>query len=115
MIFDANYCCCGRAWNSPDLVIYPPDSMVCQGWQAAHDMFAQLVKANRGATIQLDDPQYLVAGDYVIDHGLWTITMPTGEQVHGRYTVVMAMKDGKWVFVLDHPSVPTPPPATQPG
>jgi len=35
--------------------------------------------------------------------------------VHGRYTVVMAMKDGKWVFVLDHPSVPTPPPATQPG
>ena len=99
-------------WNSPDLVVYPPDAMECKGWQALHDEYVQMAKENSGAKLQLIEPQYLVAGNYVIDHGRWKMTLASGQEMLGRYTAVMTMKDGKWVFVLDHPSVPMPPPPT---
>ena len=29
----------------------------------------------------------------------------------GRYTDVKAQRDGKWVYIIDHASVPLPPPS----
>ncbi len=52
-------------------------------------------------------------GDVVAGEGNFKLTIPngTGEaaEVVGRYTDLKAMRDGKWVYVLDHASVPLPP------
>jgi ketosteroid isomerase-like protein len=102
-------------WNSPDLVVYPPGVMECRGWQATHDLYAQMFKDMPGAQLQLIEPQYLVAGHDVIGHGRWKMTFPAAQPMLGRYTEVMTIKDGKWVYVLDHPSVPMPPSPPQPS
>ena len=40
------------------------------------------------------------------------MTGPDGEplQMEGRYTDAKAERDGKWVYLVDHASVPIPPP-----
>jgi ketosteroid isomerase-like protein len=96
-------------WNSPDVVVYPPDTMECRGWQAVHEAFVKMSKDMAGAKLELIEPRYQIAGDYVLTNGLWKMTFPDNKEMRGRYTAVMADKDGKWVFVLDHPSVPLPP------
>jgi uncharacterized protein (TIGR02246 family) len=93
-------------WDSPEMVMYPPAAMERRGWQAARDEFAAFFKNNPGAQLRLIDPQYRVAGPDVVGYGRWTVTQSNGQQLNGRYTEIMAKKDGKWVMVLDHPSVP---------
>ena len=96
-------------WNSPELTVYPPGEMESRGWQAAHDSFVHVFKEMPGAQLQLVDPQYRVAGDYVIGNGRWKMTFPAGAEMLGRYTEASASKEGKWVYVLDHASAPLPP------
>ena len=46
--------------------------------------------------------------------GRWKLTIPAAKGpasvIEGRYTDVKAQKDGKWVYIVDHASVPLPPP-----
>ena len=70
-------------------------------------------KAMPGATLEYLTKHSDVHGDVVIGSGTWKMTIPTpgGHQVmEGRFSDVKAMRDGKWVFVMDHASVPLPPP-----
>lgn len=101
-------------WNSPDLVSYPPDSMEVRGWQAAKDALAQSFSQMPGASLELLESNNKVEGDVVLGFGKWrlTITPPEGDPmvINGRYTDVKAKRDGKWVYILDHASVPLPPP-----
>ena len=63
-----------------------------------------------GATLEMIEMNYKVAGDVVISWGKWRMLVPMGEgepmEILGRYTDVKAKRDGKWVFILDHASVP---------
>jgi ketosteroid isomerase-like protein len=95
-------------WNSPDLVVYPPAELECHGWQATRDALARVFKDNPGAHLEVIDPHYRVAGHDVIGYGRWTLTPANGkgQPLQGRFTQVMSKKDGKWVYILDHPSVP---------
>ena len=104
-------------WNSPSLVLYPPDAMEVKGYAAVRDSYSNMFVAMKGATIELSDPNYQVAGDTVIGWGRWKLTMPgpLGQptSIEGRYTDVKAQRDGKWVYIIDHASapLPAPPPA----
>lgn len=96
-------------WNSPDLVVYLPGEMECRGWQATHDALARILQnIGPGCRLEMIDPQYFVAGPCVIGYGRWKLTQPDGSATLGRFTAVTAKKDGKWVYVLDHPSQPVP-------
>ncbi|HEX9658118.1 MAG TPA: nuclear transport factor 2 family protein [Bacteroidota bacterium] len=101
-------------WNSPDLVSYPPDAMQAKGWEAAKEGITHALSAMPGFKLELTAPEYIVAGDMVISYGTWkgTVTPPAGEPMtfEGRYSDVKAKKDGKWVYIMDHASVPLPPP-----
>jgi len=101
-------------WNSPDLVSYPPDAMEVRGWQAAKDALTHSFASMPGATLELIESNYQVAGDVVIGWGKWRVkmTLPDGESMmlDGRYTDVKTKRDGKWVYILDHASAPLPPP-----
>jgi uncharacterized protein (TIGR02246 family) len=101
-----------RYWNSPDLVSIGPEGMVTKGWDAARTGAVEMFKAMPGAKLENLTHHNAVHGDVVLGSGTWKMTIPTpgGPQViEGRYTDVKMMHDGKWVYVMDHASVPVPP------
>jgi ketosteroid isomerase-like protein len=104
--------------NTPDLVSYAPDAMEAVGWQAVKDGYAKSFAQMPGAKLELTQANYKVAGDMVIGYGKWKMTAPTPDgqtsEAFGRYTDVKTSRDGKWVYLLDHASVPFAPPAATP-
>lgn len=102
-------------WNSPETVLMAPDGTLTgieairQSWEAA---FAN----GPGPQIELLENQYRVAGDHVIAYGRFRMNVGGGQTLEGRTTEVIAQKDGRWVYVIDHASVPAPPqPAPAPA
>lgn len=105
-------------WNSPDLVSYPPGDMEENGWDDVKKGIKQFFNSVKDINLILTDMNYKAAGDVVISWGTWTMTMPDGNggrmEMKGRYTDVKAKRDGKWVYIMDHASVPLPPPSDSP-
>jgi uncharacterized protein (TIGR02246 family) len=101
-------------WKNPSLLVYPSDGMELRGWDEVRASYARMLSHMKGATATISDPHYTVAGDVVVTYGRWTITVPTAEgpifEIQGRYSDVKANKDGKWVIIMEHGSVPMPPP-----
>jgi ketosteroid isomerase-like protein len=99
-------------WNSPDLVVYPPDQMQIKGWDAERQALADVFKSLPGAKLELMDPQYLPVGDAVIGWGLWKLSFPeshgTIPDTIGRFTNVSMKKNGQWVLIHDHISQSQP-------
>jgi len=102
-------------WNNPALVNFSPGSMEKKGWEAVKADFTNFFNSVEGLKAEILEANYMVAGDVVIGWGKWRMTLSAenGEKVEilGRYTDVKAERDGKWVYILDHASVPLPPPA----
>jgi uncharacterized protein (TIGR02246 family) len=101
-------------WNSPDLVVFPPDQLQARGYDQVRQGITDAMKQMPGGKLQLTEAHYIPQGDAVIGWGLWTMSFPDSHgatpDMRGRYTELAMKKDGKWVIVLDHPSVPLPPP-----
>ncbi|HVR42191.1 MAG TPA: nuclear transport factor 2 family protein [Thermoanaerobaculia bacterium] len=101
-------------WNSPDAVLFPPGALEARGIDAIRRANAAALASIPGATIELFESHQIPAGDLVIGWGKWRLTIPgpDGEttEIIGRHTDVKAMRDGRWVYLLDHASVPLPPP-----
>ncbi len=101
-------------WNNPALLVYPSDAMELHGWEQVRDSYTKMMSNMKNSTASLSDTRYTAAGDVVICSGKWTIVVPTEEgpvfEIHGRYSDVKAERDGKWVIVMEHGSVPMPPP-----
>ncbi len=98
-------------WHSPELVYFGLDGMGMRGWDAVRaDMvatFQMLPHAKFEFLERHDDPH----GDVVVGWGTWRVTVPgaSGAKptvLEGRFTDLKAFRDGKWVYILDHPSVP---------
>jgi ketosteroid isomerase-like protein len=104
-------------WNSPDLVSFPPGSMADVGYEAVTMGWKSFVESVPGAKLVLRDATNIVAGEYVVTFGYFDLTMPgpdgSSTTMNGRFTDLKAERDGKWVYVHDHASVPLPPPPTQ--
>ena len=99
-------------WNSSRLVSFAPDGMGTTGWEASRAGAVEMFKAMTGAKLENLTHHNDVHGDAVLGWGTFRMTVPTpgGPQViEGRYTDVKMMHDGKWVYVMDHASVPLPP------
>jgi len=96
-----------------DVVLFPPGELEVRGWESIRKDMAQFLASAPGTRIELIDSQYRAAGDVVIGWGTWrTITpSPDGRSIEtmGRYTDVKAKRDGKWVYIVDHASIPLPP------
>jgi ketosteroid isomerase-like protein len=100
-------------WNSPELVNIGLDGMGGLGWDDAKAGWEITMASMPGAQLAFDNPQNIPQGDVVLGWGDWTMTIPTGDGsamvVRGRYSDVKAMRDGRWVYIMDHASVPMPP------
>ncbi len=99
-------------WNSPELVNAGPDTMA-MGYSAAQAGSEAMFKAIPGAKLELLTRNNRVEGNVVLGWGTWRMTIPAQpapQVVEGRFTDVKAMKDGRMVYLMDHASVPLPPP-----
>jgi uncharacterized protein (TIGR02246 family) len=102
--------------EGPDTVSFPPDAMVMRGSDAVREGMAGFATAMAGAQLQVLEGHHVVVGDAVASWGLFTITMPApdesavGISISGRYTDLKAERDGRWVYLMDHASVPMPAP-----
>jgi uncharacterized protein (TIGR02246 family) len=101
-------------WKNPSLLVYPSDGMELRGWDEVRSSHARMLSYMKGATASLSGTRYTVAGDVVVCYGRWTIMVPTDEgpifEINGRYSDVKAERDGMWVIIMEHGSVPMPPP-----
>jgi uncharacterized protein (TIGR02246 family) len=101
------------ALYAPDAVAYFPDGdfkgkeAIRKSWTDFYGMFT--VKDVRV------DATYETTGDTSVGWGTWSFTaVPKAGgapiPMKGRATVVAKKIDGKWLYVVDHASVPLPPP-----
>ena len=101
-------------WNSPETVLMPPDMMVAKGHAAIMASFAQMIATMKDCQLEMVESHNVPVGDVAVGWGLYKLTMagPDGKpmEILGRYSDVKAERDGKWVYLVDHASVPTPPP-----
>jgi uncharacterized protein (TIGR02246 family) len=97
-----------------DAVSYPPDMMVAKGKDAIRktwtDLFAQYT-----AKLELVNGSYEEHGNVSIAWGQFTMTLTPkagGEpmKIEGRYSDTAIKESGKWLYIVDHASVPLPPP-----
>ena len=99
-------------WNSPELVSFSPDGVEAANWEKAKKDMATMFESMKGAKLEIKNMQNKPHGDLVLGHGYWTLTLAdsAGTKINGRYTDVKVKKDGKWVYIMDHASVPLAPP-----
>jgi len=107
-------------WNDPAVVSFQPDNLVVRGFAGVSEANAAMVTGMQGVQLRIDETHQIPVGDAVVGWGLFTLTMPAADggqatEISGRYTDLKAERDGKWVYLLDHASVPLPaaaPPTT---
>ena len=101
-------------WNSPDVLLFPPDAMMVKGIDSLRSSFVQMMTTMKGCKLELKERHQMAVGEVVLGWGLWRMAMPAPDsgtiEMLGRYTDVKAERDGKWVYLMDHASVPVPPP-----
>jgi ketosteroid isomerase-like protein len=101
-------------WNSPNLVVWYPDEDL-QGYDAVRASWERTFREVDVKHFSVDQRNIEVGHHMAYDWGNWTYTFqpkgaPEEMTIKGRYLQVWAEKDGKWLVVADHASVPLPPP-----
>ena len=99
-------------WNSPNLVIMFPDTSFT-GHDALKAYWQKTFASVDVKKFEVTQQVVEVGHHMAYDHGMWNYTFqPKGGpemSLSGRYLQVWVEKDGKWVVVADHASVPLPP------
>lgn len=103
------------ALYAPDALMFPPDAMAAQGTAEIRKSYAGLMDNFTIKDIVVSDAWHETHGDVMLGWGRFVMTMAPkagGEpvQMQGRFTDVSKKVGGKWLYILDHASVPLPPP-----
>lgn len=95
-------------------VSFPPDTMEVKGAAAIREAYAKAAEGMKGTKLELYDAHHHPVGDSVVTWGRFklTIAVPEGApmEILGRYSDLKAERNGKWIYVMDHASMPLPPP-----
>lgn len=104
-------------WNSPQVVSVAPDGLQpASGIEALRDANMKMLAGMKGARVDLTEHHQVPAGEVVLGWGTFKVTMPGGGgALLGRFTDVKGPRDGKWVYLMDHASVPLMPPPAPPA
>lgn len=99
-----------------DGIIWFPGGPMARGRAAIRDGFAHFLASNIIKDVQLDDIGQETMGDTRVAWGTYAITMEDKVShavsiERGRYTEVQKKIDGRWLYIVDHPSDDPPPAA----
>ena len=100
---------------APTAVTYMPDEMRAKGTAEIRESFRKFLGANTVREVTLTPDFTTSSGSLAASSGTFSMTVEpkTGgaaQTMEGRYTSVAARKNGKWMYVVDHASLPLPPP-----
>ena len=100
---------------APDAVTYMPDEMKAKGTAEIRESFKKFLGASTVREMSLTPEYSTTSGNLAVTSGHFSMTIePKGggaaQTMEGRYTSVAVKKNGKWMYVVDHASVPMPPP-----
>jgi len=103
------------ACYAPDAVSYTVSTMVVNGPDGVKNDWATFFEDMEVTAAQLVDVHSETHGDTAVSWGQWQLTVQPrsgGEpmQMEGRFSDVSRNIDGSWLYVMDHASVPLPPP-----
>ena len=106
-------------WNSPELVSIGLDGMGGTGWDGVKAGWEATLAGRARRALAFPTMYNIAAGDVVL-RGPLTMTIPNGDGtstvLQGRFSDVKAQRNGQWVYIMDHASVPLPPaPAAAPA
>lgn len=100
-------------WKDPQVMMFPTGKMLAKGPDAIRAEYKAFFEGTNVKEFALSKQEYRVLGDAVLGWGLFKLTtVPSlGPEVtiEGRYTEIVAKHDGKWVYTVDHASVPLSP------
>lgn len=103
------------ALYAPDAVLFPPDDMIADGKDAIRKSYENLMNNFTIQDIVTTDTHHETQGKTSYGWGRFSLTLvPKGggeaEHMEGRFTDVSKLMNGRWLYVVDHASVPLPPP-----
>lgn len=112
--FNANDVDAIVALYAEDATVFPPDAMIAKGKAAIREVWAGLLAKFRGS-VQLSDTFHETRESLSFAWGRFSMTLTPKEggeplQIEGRFSDVSKKINGKWQYIVDHASVPLPPP-----
>ena len=100
-------------WDDDSVVMMAPAAMILKGHKAVTNDFKSFFDGTKVQSFEFQDREYRVHGDVVVGWGTFKlVTDPSlGAPVsaEGRYTEVIGERDGKYVYLVDHASMPLKP------
>lgn len=97
-------------WHHPDLLYYSVDTRIIKGWEMVRAQWAQFLALAELKNIRLADTSYQISGDLGAMAGMLYGTMiPHGGlpvELAVRMTRVFGFLDARWVYTVDHVSIP---------
>jgi uncharacterized protein (TIGR02246 family) len=104
---------------APDAVTYMPDEMKAKGTAEIRESFKKFLGASTVREMTLTPDYSTTSGNLAATSGHFSMTIEpkaggAAQTMEGRYTSVAVKKNGKWMYVVDHASVPMPPPEAAP-
>lgn len=115
--FNANDAAAIAACYAEDAVIYPPDTFMAKGKDAIRQNFQGFLNQFKVSQATISDATYLDMKDRCVGWGIVELTatpIAGGEATHmkARFTSISEKRDGQWVYICDHASMPMGPPST---
>jgi ketosteroid isomerase-like protein len=103
------------ATYAPDAGLYPSDAMVVVGTDAIRKTWGGLFEAFTVKELKVLDGGHEVHGDLAYGWGRFAMTLVPkaggdAMTMEGRFTDISKRVAGKWLYTVDHVSVPLPPP-----
>ena len=103
------------ACYAPDAVSYTVGTLVVNGPDGVKADWQKVFEDTEVTAAQLVDVHSETHGDTAVSWGEWQLTVQPragGEpmQMVGRFSDVARNFDGNWLYVMDHASMPLPPP-----
>jgi uncharacterized protein (TIGR02246 family) len=106
---------------APTAVTYMPDEMKAKGTAEIRASFQKFLGASTVREMTLTQEFETTSGDLAASSGTFSMTVEpksggAAQTMQGRYSSVAARKNGKWMYVVDHASMPmAPPPSPTPA
>lgn len=99
---------------APTAVTYMPDEMKAKGTDEIRASFQKFLGASKVTAMTLTQEFESTSGNLAASSGTFSMTVEpkaggAAQTMEGRYSSIAVKKNGKWMYVSDHASVPLPP------
>ena len=100
---------------APTAITYMPDEMKAKGTAEIRASFQKFLGASNVKEMTLSQDFETTSGNLTASSGTFSMTVEpkaggAAQTMEGRYSSVAVKKNGKWMYVSDHASMPIPPP-----